>query len=969
MSDSIKYRLIFSIDTHPLLGFTISAWIATVNNNNNIKTASQKIYLNNYFQFDLDLDAGLKPVFQQLDEISDEHLVNRFGVKVKGGSKLEFLINEEKIKPLIVAYVEKRINQLLSFAAKNEILVCNQLKRDSYIVDHLLERYPCEAIANINLSKTDIGVFYVLQITEGNRQVDLHKEKLTVICNQPAWAILGKRLMFVSGINGNMLKPFVNKREVFVPDNLLLSYFKSFVLRLDSSVEIQANGFEMVEHTIKTKSEIQLIESVFDKKYLVKLVTYYQNQAFDFNQLQTERKKIEFSESGKICIHVFKRNLQEEQSVAENLAKIGLVQSPSKVFHLPVTASGDWISAFEWLRDHLSELQSFGISFGCFKYLEKEVNQSKVKITTTYSDDNDWFDVNVKVEVGTFSFPFKQLVSNLKNDDRIYYLPDGSIFIIPLAWFEKYASLVHLSETNNDGFRLTKAQRAVLDNISDNLPDSKIIAPKLQKFSLPATLNAILRPYQLEGFQWLANLYENKLGACLADDMGLGKTLQSIALLLHIKESKKEVIPTSSTFQLDLFAAPVRPSMRALIVLPASLVFNWVIELKKFAPQLLRYVHVGSERYTSAAMVQSFDVILTTYHILVRDVEIFSRIEFDMVILDESQQIKNKDSKMFESVSRLSSPFRLTLSGTPIENSLSDLWAQMQFINPGILGNSNAFKKAFQTPIEKNQDDQKRDELLKIVKPFILRRTKRGVTPDLPELTEFIHYCEMLPEQAEIYEKEKSAVRNMIISGELSTTGKDKIQILNSLQRLRQLASQPSMLAEFAKVESGKFSEVTYMLQNARKSKEKVLVFSSYVRHLEKYYEWADLQKISYSKLTGEVARAQREQEVFNFQENDIPWFFLSLKAGGSGLNLTAAEYVFIIDPWWNPAAEQQAIARAHRIGQHKNVTAIRFITRNTIEEKILLLQQKKQKLAESIIHEDEYILNLDLSAIEELLL
>ncbi|HMV24848.1 MAG TPA: DEAD/DEAH box helicase, partial [Saprospiraceae bacterium] len=306
--------------------------------------------------------------------------------------------------------------------------------------------------------------------------------------------------------------------------------------------------------------------------------------------------------------------------------------------------------------------------------------------------------------------------------------------------------------------------------------------------------------------------------------------------------------------------------------------------------------------------------------------------------------------------------------GTPIENSLADLWAQMQFINPGMLGSAQSFKQAFRIPIERNQDEAKREELLRIVKPFILRRTKKSVTPELPELTEFVHYCEMDEQQAEIYEKEKSAVRNSILMAETDGSGKEKLRILNALQRLRQIASHPAMLPEFADVASGKFDEVSYFLENAVQCKEKVLVFSSYVRHLDKYCDWATSNKVAFSRLTGDVALAQRQREVENFQEKDIPWFFLSLKAGGTGLNLTAAELVFLIDPWWNPAAEQQAIARAHRIGQNRNVTAIRFITRNTIEEKILRLQQKKQKLASEIITEDEFFFSLDKSELAGLL-
>lgn len=953
-----KFRLVFSIDSHKLLGCAVSAWIAPVTENDKVKTVSQHVFWNNFEDFELGESEELSKILVALNEMSDDAIIEKFAAKLKGINKLDILLKDPKFGPLIKSYVEKRIDAVLKYAVKYHVLLCAEIKRDAYLVDHLLGYSVDHIDVKANFFKTDEGVNYQLLIYQNEQVIDLKSKKISVVCNAPAWVVFDKKLYNIGGINGNMLKAFTSKDLVFVPDKLVKEYFKSFVLKLDDSVDINSEGFGIRRQTEISSYEIELIESLFEQKYVLKLSFIYSDQKFDFNQIQTQRKKIDFKSDGQIEIQHYIREIDAEGKIAKCLLELGLEMSTSKTFNLPSHVANDPFMAFEWIRNNMPKFIEMGFKMNPFFIEEHNINLANFKLTSEVHQEKDWFDVKMNVEAGGFSFPFTKLVQHIKNDQKLYELPDGSYFLIPNAWFEKYSALVNIAEMRGDGFRLSKAQRNLIDHDEEILE----IIPKESndaQFAIPSGLQATLRPYQLAGFQWLAKLYTEGLGACLADDMGLGKTLQSICLLLHIQMAKEVPLPSSSLQQLDLFSQASVQKLRALVVLPSSLVFNWLSEIRKFAPSLKVYSHLGIDRYRSAKQLEAFDVVITSYHILVRDIEFISKVEFDAVILDESQQIKNKDSKMFEAVNNLLSPFRLTLSGTPIENSLSDLWSQMQFINPGILGKATVFKKIFQTPIEKQNDTFKKEELLKIVKPFILRRTKKSVTPDLPELSEIIHYCEMSEVQAEIYEKEKSAVRNMILSAENDNFGQQKIQILNSLQRLRQIASHPAMLEEYKEVASGKFEEVSYMLDSAYKSEEPALIFSSYVKHLDKFCDYAITNKVAYSRLTGDVAQKQREVEVNKFQDKRTPWFFLSLKAGGVGLNLTAAEYVFLIDPWWNPAAEQQAIARAHRIGQHKNVTAIRFITKDTIEEKILELQKKKKQLAIDFVQEDEFFITL----------
>ena len=469
-------------------------------------------------------------------------------------------------------------------------------------------------------------------------------------------------------------------------------------------------------------------------------------------------------------------------------------------------------------------------------------------------------------------------------------------------------------------------------------------------------LKAELRPYQIQGAGWLIRHRKNNLGACLADDMGLGKTLQTIAALVDAKESLSSHGELHQrSIQLDLFGELIeqtRVPLRALVILPASLVYNWHGEIKKYAPSLHVLRYTGPGRKKVSATLFTFDVILTTYQTAVSDLDFLKTFDFNYLVLDESQQIRNKDSKVFRSLNQLSARHKISLSGTPIENSLSDLWAQMEFINPEILKTYSFFKNNYQIPIEKNRDENAIKELKLLVDPFILRRTKEQVAKDLPDLIETIHYSEMSVPQARMFEKEKSAARNFLLSLDRNH-GKFKFHVLSTLLKLRQIANHPVIVDASYKDESGKFEDIKDRLSTIIKSGHKVLVFSSFLSHLRLLESWLDTCSYNYVKLTGSMNSDERQKAVHDFQSKDnIQIFLLSIKAGGTGLNLTAADYVFILDPWWNPFIEKQAIARAHRIGRQNNVFVTRFISKNSIEEKILLLQSKKKTLSDDIIED-----------------
>jgi SNF2 family DNA or RNA helicase len=474
-----------------------------------------------------------------------------------------------------------------------------------------------------------------------------------------------------------------------------------------------------------------------------------------------------------------------------------------------------------------------------------------------------------------------------------------------------------------------------------------------------------LRDYQKKGYDWLCHLGENNLGACLADDMGLGKTLQVIALLQRVKENvavnkepslyKEE--KKSKFVQLDIFddgtpVAAEKVSACNLIVMAPSLIHNWENELKKFAPQLKIYKYLGQRRNLTQASIDFYDVILTTYGVIRNDAGSLLKYTFEYIVLDESQLIKNSSSASFQSVKLLKGNRRVVLTGTPVENSLTDLWSQLTFLQPGLLGSFKYFKQEYVLGIEQQKDVAKLDKLRKIIQPFILRRTKEEVAPELPDVTRTVHFCEMNAEQRDLYESEKSIYRNKIIEVIASEgIGRSQIMILRGLMQLRKLAIHPILHDADYTGKSGKLEEILGRLALVKEENRKVLIFSPFVKHLYLIKEQLLLAGTPHSFLAGEVPQQQRAAVISEFDKHKGHRVFLiQLKTGGAGLNLTEADSVFLIDPWWNPAAEEQAIARAHRIGQQKHVFVWRFITKDTIEEKILKLQERKSRLAFDVI-------------------
>lgn len=465
----------------------------------------------------------------------------------------------------------------------------------------------------------------------------------------------------------------------------------------------------------------------------------------------------------------------------------------------------------------------------------------------------------------------------------------------------------------------TKTNKAWLNQIA-KIQQSQALAPEL-----PSTLRAELRDYQLEGYHWLARLAHWGVGACLADDMGLGKTLQSLTIILH--------------------HAANGPS---LVIAPTSVSTNWLSEVDRFTPTLKIRQLTGKNRKETIDKLGKFDLLITTYTLLQQEIESLSHVQWQTIVLDEAQAIKNAATKRSQAAMSLQGSFRLITTGTPLENHLGELWNLLQFINPGLLGSHKQFNERYAIPIKRFNNREARLRLKKLIRPFILRRIKSQVLEELPPRTDVTLEVTMSHEELHFYEALR---QNALDQLEQTTNNRGKhLQVLTEIMRLRQACCNPKLIAKETAIPSSKLSVFASLIDELISGGHKVLVFSQFIGHLDIIREYLDNQSITYQYLDGSTSSKQRKERVDSFQSGKGDLFLISLKAGGLGLNLTAADYVIHMDPWWNPAVEDQASDRAHRIGQTQPVTIYRLVCKNTIEEKIVQLHQEKRDLADSLL-------------------
>ncbi len=572
-----------------------------------------------------------------------------------------------------------------------------------------------------------------------------------------------------------------------------------------------------------------------------------------------------------------------------------------------------------------------------------KVNRATPTLSLNITSGQDWFDVQAVIHYGDQEVALHDVRRALLKKEHYIKLADGSIGQIPEEWLERYKKLFGLAEETQSGLRVRDYHLPLVDVLLTDADESHVAAEFQQRRELLSGFEHIrpqpvpqgfvgeLRPYQKAGLDWLHFLREYGFGGCLADDMGLGKTIQVLALLQSIKEQGKK-------------------EAASLLVVPKSLIANWLREAERFTPGLRILDFTGNFRKKDAALFDQYDVVLTTYGVMLRDIEFLRGYRFLYAILDELQAIKNPLAQSSKAARLLNAAHRLVMTGTPVENNTFELWSQFAFLNPGLLGSTDYFKREFATPIESRESEETTQLLRRLVYPFILRRTKKQVATELPPRTERVLYTDFEPAQRKLYNHTRDYYRGLLL-GMIDKEGINdvRMKILEGLLRLRQICIHPLLVEPTYRGDSAKFDMLLQTLETLVTEGHKALVFSQFVQTLHLLQKELDARKLRYAYLDGHTR--DRQAQVDLFQEDDgIPLFLISLKAGGVGLNLTAADYVIHVDPWWNPAVEMQAADRAHRIGQDKPVFVYRIITRDSVEEKILRLQERKKELVDQLI-------------------
>lgn len=953
-------QIIYAVCKHDFLSYLIEPHIVQLNPNGEFSFTYQRLFSNTAEEFSQFLDDTDRKLIRILEDIEQGNLIKRFYKKPIRPFEFFSKIFDEPLFDVFRPKIEKKLVEAFYLLPGKKLY---SMSKEGYPAERQIHLAEEPATVLFHFRRDDTETRYFPTIKFQDLRIEFMFKNAEIICNQPAWMLLEDVLYhFEKNIDGKKLLPFLNKRYISIPRSSELSYFERFVSPLIEKHSVYAEGFTI--NNLKFEAT-PLLKPIYISGGISQLQLYFKYNDYIFSFGDGRQVSVRMEKNGDdYQFHRIRRSIAWEKNKLHELLELGLEKTLGLFQNLEVKVDREdadrSFSVFDWLNEHHDTLLSHGFELEQPEGVKRFVFGSS-KIDLEIKESNDWFDINAVVHFGPYQIPFIQLKNHILNHKREFVLPSGEIAIIPEKWFSQYGNLLHFTEFDQD-LRLKKHHIGLVNDFAESELAQVTMNRKLRKLNdfetlenveMPVNFSGSLRHYQKAGYDWFYFLKDFHFGGCLADDMGLGKTIQTLALLQKNKED----------------ADRTHGHLTSLIVMPTSLIYNWMNEAKKFVPGLRLNIHTGSLRPKTPESFTNFDVVITTYGITRIDIDMLKTFFFDYIILDESQNIKNASSKAYKSVRQLKSKFKLILSGTPVENSVNDLWTQMSFINPGLLGSQQFFLTDFVIPIEKKKDEEQARKLQALIKPFVLRRTKEQVATELPPKTENLFYCQMSEEQAAVYEEVKSEYRNELLQSlEDGTFAKSQIQVLTGLTKLRQIANHPAMIDANYEGDSGKFENVIHTLKNVLNGGHKVLIFSQFVKQLTLYRQHFDRNGITYSYLDGSTQN--RGEIVRHFQEDEATRVFLiSMKAGGVGLNLTEADYVFILDPWWNPAVEQQAIDRTHRIGQTKNVFIYKFITKDSVEEKILALQLRKLNVARSLITtEESFIKSLTSEDIRDLL-
>lgn len=967
VSPTEPYQIVYSLLEHEFLGYLIEAFVVQLNAKGQLTLLNQTLSSQNAGEFSEGLDKRDFESVRLIEAIQQDTILKKYNTRKL--PSVDFFLKiydpqkgDKLIQEAIADYLERMKAKILpSIVGKPLYIMGNDGNPAWQAVEWMTE--PARVFFHFVRNSDSTHYFPIIRYQD--TRVEFQFKNALLLCDDPAWMMVNNRLYhFDKHVDGKKLRPFLNKNHIVIPKNIEDQYYNRFVAPLIASYDVYAKGFEIRTENLTPVPVLTIAEQPVanqpvsrplfagtndedeeeqsrqeSDRMIFDLSFQYGSFLFRYDNFSTAMANVSLEKKGdEYIFHKVRRDARVETKKVHFLQENGLDMKHGRL----ALGKGE---AFEWLSSRGQTLQQAGFVIRQPEASTKRYFLGYSSIQVSIHEGRDWFDIYAIVRFGEYEIPFIKLRSLILSKKREFTLPNGEVAVIPETWFTKYSELLAFLEQpdGSDQLVLHKHHLALVQDLERESLASTVISRKLERLrnfeeiessALPAGFIGTLRPYQKAGYDWMHFLNQYRFGGCLADDMGLGKTVMTLAMLQAQKE-----------------AGAIEPT---LLVMPTSLLYNWELEARKFTPDLRIMVYTGTYRDKNTEQFDGYDLILTSYGIVRIDIDLLKTYRFNYVILDESQAIKNPSSHITKAVMQLNASHRLILTGTPLENSTMDLWAQMTFINPGLLGGQTFFRNEFQVPIEKRNDEQKTQRLYGLIKPFMLRRNKAQVATDLPAKVESIHFCEMTTDQAEKYEEAKSYYRNLILEQiEENGMAKSQMVVLQGLTKLRQIANHPRLIDTEYEGDSGKLEDVLMRLESAMAENHKVLVFSQFIKHLNVFRQYLKEQQISYAYLDGSTQDRQAQVKLFQ-TDSSIKLFLISLKAGGLGHNLTAADYVFILDPWWNPAIEAQAVDRAHRIGQEKTVFTYKFITKNTVEEKILALQRSKQKLASDLISSEE---------------